>query len=662
MINFVFLRIILCKKYNAIIMGKNATINSRNTTKSVSNTKNKSAAVSKQVEGKSFNFNRWQQLLNVVSVLVFSLLAFYILAIKNNQFLIRAQELDLFIPKMFFLRNNMDVPGGLLTWLGSFFSQFFYYPWLGSSVFILFALLLQFSVVKAFKIQSKHFLITSIIPFSILLTLTQTGYLIYTLKSPGFMYSSLLGFIAVALSFYLYRALKDIRTKTLFALLFPLFFYPLLGFFALFATLLFVLREFFLYINDRQIYRFFVISAGLLSAIVIPRLMFGYVYPQLHDGKIYTSILPRISLESAEKVQWLPYLFVIGFMVLALLFATFKKKTEPSVRSLFLGLMVFVVSIYVFDRLNFDDENFNTEIAMDLAVFDNRWDDILELSKEHKDEPTRWIVMNRNLALQKLGRAGDEMFTFENGEKLPNTPWPTRLLVLAGKPMFYQYGKINYCYHWAMEAMVERGMKVEYLQYMVKCSLIKAEFKLAQKYNNMLKLTLFHKAWAEKYQQYIDNPPLMLDDPEFRAIQPFTAYNDHLQGDNGILEVELVNFFASTDLISKATLDVSIQSTLLLKSSELFWPRFMAYLQLNPQASIPIHYQEAALMFAFFEKKINVDAVKFNPAVLNRFNSFAEMIKLNQGNTKEMNRALFKPMFGDTYWHHYFFSKQLRTF
>ena len=130
-INFVFLRVILCKKYNAIIMGKNATINSRNTTKSVSNTKNKSAAVSKQVEGKSFNFNRWQQLLNVVSVLVFSLLAFYILAIKNNQFLIRAQELDLFIPKMFFLRNNMDVPGGLLTWLGSFFSQFFYYPFRG---------------------------------------------------------------------------------------------------------------------------------------------------------------------------------------------------------------------------------------------------------------------------------------------------------------------------------------------------------------------------------------------------------------------------------------------------------------------------------------------------------------------------------------------------
>ena len=49
----------------------------------------------------------------------------------ESDFLWKAQELNLFQQTGLFFRQQMVVPGGMLTYVGTWLTQFFYYPWMG---------------------------------------------------------------------------------------------------------------------------------------------------------------------------------------------------------------------------------------------------------------------------------------------------------------------------------------------------------------------------------------------------------------------------------------------------------------------------------------------------------------------------------------------------
>jgi hypothetical protein len=53
------------------------------------------------------------------------------LLIFESDQLWKIQEKNLFLCSMLFLKEQLVVPGGLLTWIGTWFTQFLYTPWLG---------------------------------------------------------------------------------------------------------------------------------------------------------------------------------------------------------------------------------------------------------------------------------------------------------------------------------------------------------------------------------------------------------------------------------------------------------------------------------------------------------------------------------------------------
>ncbi len=55
-----------------------------------------------------------------------------ILTVFEGEYLWKVQELNLFLDTKTFFWQQMVVPGGMLTWLGTFFTQLFYIPWLGA--------------------------------------------------------------------------------------------------------------------------------------------------------------------------------------------------------------------------------------------------------------------------------------------------------------------------------------------------------------------------------------------------------------------------------------------------------------------------------------------------------------------------------------------------
>ena len=56
------------------------------------------------------------------------------LLVYESDLLWKVQELNLFMNTSLFFRQQMVVPAGILTYVGTWLTQLFYHPWLGVTV------------------------------------------------------------------------------------------------------------------------------------------------------------------------------------------------------------------------------------------------------------------------------------------------------------------------------------------------------------------------------------------------------------------------------------------------------------------------------------------------------------------------------------------------
>ena len=603
---------------------------------------------------------KWEQTnyrnMKIASISVFILLAIYMTVIHNFNYLKKVEDLSLFLPSWTFLKECMMVPGGGLIWGGTFLTQFFYYPWLGGAVFIALLLVLQYLVGKAFRIPDRYFTLSFVPSALLLLALVQLGYVVYILKSPGYAFSNLLGMIAVVGSFWVYRCLKHWVWRGGVVILFSIVGYPILGFYALLVVILFAIDE----CTQKRVWWAWNMLVAIIAIALVPLFYYILVYTQLMCDSLYTSVLPRFYPN--EMILWMPFGLLYAYVIFLAFYAhRWKQKTERArVVSVVLALIVFVMALGGAWYYEFDDENFRITIDMDRAILDNDWQKVVDCAQAQQGEPTRLIVLNTDMALYKLGQAGDRMFKFKiNGVPYRIIRTTPVMRNTGAKALYFQYGKINYCYRWCMEDKVEYGMKVEYLKYMVKCALLNEEFALAQKYNSTLAQTLFHKDWAEKYQRYIDEPQLMAEDAEFKMIKPLMAYNYALEGDGGLLEAYLISQIAYMEGGPPELVELSLQCNLVQKDIARFWPRFILYARTHDR--LPLHYQEAAILYSYLERKVDYRQFKIEDEVVTRFDKFIKLSEQMAGQSDEKSKEVFKPYFSVTFWYYYFFVKGLKT-
>lgn len=597
------------------------------------------------------------QTTKVVCILIFISLAFYLTAMHNANYLRKVEDLSLFLPTFLFLKDCMQLPGGGLTWCGTFLTQFFYYPYLGAGLFIFLLLTLQSLIRSAFRIPDRYFPLSFIPSILLLLSLLQLGYVVYVLKSPGYAFSNLLGLLFVAGAFRIYRTLDWWGMRGSFTILFIVIGYPLLGFYALLAASLFLIDE----CTQQRLHRITLSLLITVCIVLIPFFYYRFVYTQLMSDSLYTSVLPRF-YPSEIFVLGMPFLILFTVIIL-FAFCTHRWKEQAifvcTKRSL-AAVVVFVVALTSIKYLEFNDENFRITINMDRAIMDNDWQKAIDYASAQEGEPTRLVVLNTDMALYKSGQAGDRMFKFKiNGVPYKIIRSAPAMRSTGAKALYFQYGKINYCYRWCMEDKVEYGMKVEYLKYMVKCALLNEEFALAQKYNSTLAQTLFHKNWAAKYQRYIDHPELMAEDAEFKSIKPLMAYNNVLEGDGGLLEAYLISQIAYMEGGPPELVELSLQCNLIQKDIQRFWPRFILYARTHKR--LPVHYQEAAILYSYLENKVDYRQFNVTKEVTDRFNKFISLSEQMAGVSDEKLKETFKPYFNDTFWYYYFFVKGLKT-
>ena len=367
----------------------------------------------------------------------------------------------------------------------------------------------------------------------------------------------------------------------------------------------------------------------------------------------YTGMGYLIYIAKSPAYAFAPALMtLIGLFLIGIVWhLCWKRSLLPTKKgkrgAVLLSILCFIGSGYYFWQQTYKDTNFLATLQMKQAAEEGNWEQVLQVSRANQEIPTRLQVCLTRLALYKTGQMGDQLFAYPDGAATPKAPLQQQWLRLMGAPLlYYHYGKTGFAYRWAMEDLVEYGMRPSYLRTMHRVAILNGETALADKYADALRHTLFYKEKTEDIER------------EAQEIRPLLNYTDQLDGDNGLVEFYLLQSFALMEGGSRQMVELSLMCSLITKQFDQFWPRFMALLP-TWKDGIPRHYQEAALMVAQLQGGVNTDELPIDDSVRQRFARLVEasaQLGDNAGNAYRL-----RPEFGDTYWYYYFFVEGLKT-
>ena len=609
------------------------------------------------------------------ALLVPLLAAALFLLVREHHLLWKVQELNLFLNTPQFFTQQLIVPGGLLTYLGTFFTQFFFRPWLGVLILFGWWCLLVWLTRRACRL-SRRWSVLLLIPVALLLLSNVTlGYWIYVLKFRGIFFAPLIGTCAAMALLWAYRSLpRAWWWRAAFMVVAVVVGYPMVGIYALASVLLMALGGF--------AWREKVPGAVLLALLAVvcvtgvPLVFYRLVYIQTNIINIYWAGLPVFALMEVYYAYYIPYYLLAAFYVLMMFSDRLpepkpaplpnrkaKKSVKEPRRLQWLAPAVNVLAVIVLAAVVwtfwYKDENYRHELAMQHFVERQDWPGVLEEAAAQVDEPTRAIVMMRNLALSRLGRQGDDMYNYLPGSKQSNAPFPVTMSIVVGRLIYYHYGLLNECHRLCMEEGVEFGWRAEHLQYMARCAMISGENVAARKYLDLLDKTLYYGKWVKAVEPLMGRPDLMEQTAEMGPVVHMQHYDNRVGTDNNYVEKFLLQLLAQLDADDPYFQEQALLAALWSKNASLFWPRFTHYVELHPQGAIPRLYQEAAYLFGNLEHRSNLDQVPFRQDVKDNYAAFMNALQQCEDMPIEEVRGRLYPQFGNTYYFDYYLVRGL---
>jgi len=580
----------------------------------------------------------------------------------------------------------MQYPGGAISWLGTFFTQFFYYPWLGTFLLCALWLIITLLTIHLYRLRGPWMMFSLLIPLAIMACFVQTGYWVYYQKLQGHLFVPTIGILLALLSMEIYRFIPNRWAKLVWMAVVCTAGYPFFGAWALGATALLVTVP---GKNEEKPYDLKFSAIGLFCALVliaaIPQVYYQQCFEMTQRAYVYVTAMPcfRYGADIFKQYRWPYYAIIAAFLIISLISwcesISFTKKLKPWMSSL-LAIIFVCAGIFGVDKVWYRDVNFQKELAMYRAIEDLDWERVLTIARDASTvKPTRQIVMFKNLALFRLGRAGQEMFTYPEGSTPQNAPWKVHMAQIGGKLVYLHYGKENFCYRWCMEDGVEFGWKAETFKLMARNCLLNCEWEAARKYLNLLKQTLFHGSWAEHYEALLKTPeafdlakleasaaagkPLMSerDMKEFAPIMHLMTYPNRLDGDNTLVEMYLMQTFAHGNGDDPLFQEMTLISAMQMKDIDLFWPRFIKFATMHPTIHMPRHYQEAAYLYGHLENKVDISRMPFDQEVRDSYSRFMKFNEQCGPMSEEQKAIAFFPQFGSTFYYFYFLVRNQKT-
>ena len=598
----------------------------------------------------------------------------------------KVQQHNVFLNTALFFRQMMAVPGGLLSYIAAYFTQHFYYPWVGVTLLCCWWLLLMWLTKRTFNIPERWAVLT-LIPVAILIVANMDmGYWVYIIKLPGYFYVATIGTTAATALLWAFRCLPNSWwMRPTFIVMATVVGYPLMGAYALAAVILMGVLAWRSHPSPPTPHpspltphsSLLQSVAALLSVIVIPLLYYRFVYCSTNFTDIWRTAIPSFVVAEDYPLYYIPYYALAAtFLLMALTFRLPPSNPKPSPQTphskpktphsklltpnskllTFAALAILVGCVFHFW---YKDANFHHELRMQRCLEEADWEGIVEEGTKQDGEPTRAIVMMHNLALSRLGRQCSEMYKFPKGSKKPNTPLPVFMYQTAGRMMLYQYGSMNECHRVCMEEGVEYGWNVEQLKTMARCAIFNKEPQAARKFIDILRTTSYYGGWADHTEALLNDPQLLAKDKETGPITHMMHYTDQLDAVEGRVEKFLMNTLAQHDADDPYFQEQAVIAALWTRNPDLFWPRFEHYIEVHGDGNVPRIFQEAAWLFANMQGQEGLDEWVLEPGVRESLNAFMQQMQKYSKNPTPAGRNYMLAYFGTTYYFEYFFLRDI---
>ena len=625
---------------------------------------------------------RWSEAAPFLLIPLALVLAGLALVGQESELMLRSQEINLWLPTTAFWESLSQYPGWGVTWLSCYLTQFFYHPWLGTTLMVLLWLGITVLLVRAYHLNGAWRLLPLLVCAALMAAYVQTGYWVYFQKLPGHMMVPSVGLFLATLALWVASLIRNRWLHLGWTIVVGLLAYPLMGMWGLGATILAGTQHLTRGQRPKAADALAPLVA-LLLVVVVPRICYQHFFVAANADYLYVAAMPsmRVAMESFDVYRH-PY-YAMALAVVLSFAASFlpMRNRRGAILSWGLAAALLIVAHLSVKHVWYHDTNFQKEMAMNRLVDEGRWEEVLAVARDGRSDvkPTRLMVCYKNIAIFRLGRAGNEMYHYPEGSTPQNAPWKMHLPQVGGKHLYYQFGKANFCYRWCMEDGVEYGWSIETLKLMARTSLLNREWAVARKYLNLLRRTTFHRAWAERYAAVLDHPeamdlrtletsiqegkPLLNErlTNEFVPIMHLMNYRDRLDGDNGLVEMYLLSTFSHGNGTDPYFQELTLIAALQMKDIDLFWPRFRTYAQMHPNDPMPLHYQEAAYLYGHLENKVNITQMPFSPTVVDTYKRFMDFNTKCGAMSDEQKAVAFYPQFGHTFYYFYFLVRGQKT-
>lgn len=590
--------------------------------------------------------------LGALSLIVCVLLCF------ESDLLWKVQQQNLFLYSSLFFKQAMVTSGGILSYLGTFFTQFFYHPWIGAMMLCGWWWLLMWLVKRTFQIPDRWIVLT-LIPVGILLIANiNMDYWIYIIKLKGYFFSATIGTTVGVALLWAFRALPHNLWLRIGAVILTVTAgYPLIGAYALATALL--MGIWIWHLTDSRKESICLSAVTLLTIIVTPLIYYRSVYYQTHIDDIYLTALPKFTITETLYDYYIPYYLLALYFLFMVIIPIKPAKTTKPPKSIIIQTVLLAALITGVWHYWYKDDNFHHELRMQRCIEQADWQGVIDEGKKQKGEPTRAIVMMHNLALSRLGLQCDMMYQFPKGSKKPNTPLPVFMCNTAGRLIYYHYGIMNECHRICMEEGVEYGWSVELLQYMTRNALFNHEARATMKFLNLLRQTQYYGDWADHIEELLNHPELMDNDMETGPITHMMHYPDVQSPGNGFVEKNLMELLSKTDANDPYFQEQAVLGAMWTRNTADFWARFEHYVNLHPNRPVPRIFQEAAYLFGNMENLPFTEELPVNRDVKENLRGFIQVMQQCNWKPNAQVKNYLYQRYGTTYFFEFFFLKDI---
>ena len=641
-------------------------------TAAVSSPTGKGQTGSERKQGKPAGMSRSTDIVIGVAVtLAVVALGVFHLVVRNSDVLFMAQSKSFFSTNGQFFAECMQLPGGIVTYVASFLTQFFYHPWIGSSIMIGIWVLSLWLSKLAFRVRTAWVAVMAVPVVCLLVSMVDTEYWIYYIKQEGYWFYGTMGYFIAVVLVLIYSLFNGFISRLIATVLIVMT-YPLFGMYSLLAAL---------YAAAITLYgrggkttfkdRFLQPIVAVLLVGVVPPLV-GQFYSAIRMEECWISGFPSFANDTVHSIT--PEIPFIILAVVPLVFPLLPKQKRSQGGKAWLAyavtVAVVVMSCVWVEKRDFQNYNYHAEMRMYRAADEQQWDKVLDEMVAIEGDASRQMVLLKNIALFNKGEVGTKMFCYNNMGEPPANDFDTlhvHMVQTAAPLIYYYHGKTNFASRWAIENSVEFGYDFDNLKVLARCAIVGGEMDVARKYLEILRTSIYYKDWAERLLPLTDNPKSIKKYPEFdNVIELRDHMGSALDGDNGLVEMYLLNYFSNTmNKDSKYLQEMTLIYSMVQKDISLFWPRFFLYATLHPNVDMPKHYQEAAYLYGKLEpNNVDITGMPFDQQVKDKYASFQQVSQslIAQGlDAKAVGEAM-KAGFGDTFYWFYFFCRDLHSY